>query len=339
MIDRRTVLGMGLAALALRAGKAAAAESAVRIGQAVPTVSFLPLLAARALDSFRQQGLALEFVAIRGGDPTALAALDSGDVDFAAVGSDTALEAIAKGQPFQLIYSLMSEVSLELVVSNELLRRTGVGPASPLKDRIAALRDATIGVAAVGGAQDRMARWLAAQSGLDPQHDLKIAQIGPPPAIHAALEQGQIDAFLLSPPEGILTERANAGQVLIRLGSEFPELRQVPFLVLVAKTPLAGDKRALAVTTARVLQAASRALLADPGGVAEQIRAKFYTQLAPDVMRAAIDALSDGVKGMGALGAPQIEAAAKLAGAGAGKPDPAGWTNAIVEAALQAKTP
>jgi len=335
MIERRTLLGLWLTVLALSSRKAAAAGTTVRIGQAVPTVSFLPLLAARALDSFPSQGLTLEFVAIRGGDPTALAALDSGDVDFAAVGSDTALEAIAKGQPFQLIYSLMSQVSLELVVSNELLRRSGVGPQSPLKARITALKDATIGVSAIGGAQDRMARWLAAQGGLDPQRDLKVAQIGPPPAIHAALEHGQIDGFLLSPPEGILTERANAGQVLIRLGAEFPELHQVPFLVLVAKTPLADDKRALAVATARALQAASRALLADPTGVAEQIRQKFYAQLAPDVMRAAIDALADGIKDMGALSAPQIEAAAKLTGAGAGKPNQGAWTNTIVEAALK----
>jgi len=335
MIDRRTLLGLWIAAFALPSRPAAAASSTVRIGQGVPTVSFLPLLAARALDSFAPQGLTLEFAAIRGGDPATLAALDSGDIDFAAVGSDTALEAIAKGQPFQLIYSLMSEVSLELVVSNALLHRTGVGPASPLKDRIVALKDATIGVSAVGGAQDRVARWLAAQGGLDPQHDLKIAQIGPPPAIHAALEHGQIDAFVLSPPEGILTERANAGQVLIRLGAEFPALHALPFLVLVAKTPLAAEKRALAVATARALQAASRALLADPAGVAEQIRVKFYSQLAPDVMRAAIDALSDGVKDMGALSQPQINAALKLAGGAALGQD--AWTNEIVEAALKSR--
>jgi NitT/TauT family transport system substrate-binding protein len=333
MIERRVLLGVWLTAFALPPVDAEADSATVRIGQGVPTVSFLPLLAARALGSFNAQGLELQFAAIRGGDPTTLAALDSGDIDFAAVGSDTALEAIAKGQPFQLIYSLMSEVSLELVASNDLLRRTGVGPASPLAKRIEALKDATIGVSAVGGAQDRTARWLAAQGGLNPQHDLKIAMIGPPSAIHAALEQGQIDAFLLSPPEGTLTERANAGQVLIRLGAEFPELRRLPFLVLVAKTPMSDDGRKLAVSTARALQAASRATLADPDAVSEQIRQKFYSQLAPDVMRGAIESLRDGIAGLGALSEPQIETALRFAGSAAGKPKQGAWTNTIVEAA------
>jgi len=333
MIERRALLGLWLAAFVLPALEAEADSATVRIGQGVPTVSFLPLLAARALDTFKEQGLELQFAAIRGGDPATLAALDSGDIDFAAVGSDTALEAIAKGQPFQLIYSLMSEVSLELVVSNDLLRRTGVGPASPLAKRIEVLKDATIGVSAVGGAQDRAARWLAAQGGLDPQHDLKIAMIGPPPAIHAALEQGQIDAFLLSPPEGTLTERADAGQVLIRLGAEFPELRQLPFLVLVAKAPMSGDGLKLAVSTARALQTASRATLSDPSGVSEQIRQKFYAQLAPDVMRSAIESLHDGIAGLGALSEPQIETALRFAGSAAGKPKQSAWTDTIVEAA------
>jgi ABC-type nitrate/sulfonate/bicarbonate transport system substrate-binding protein len=335
MIERRALIGFWLAALVAPAGKARAATASVRIGQGVPTVSFLPLLAARALDTFKQQELDLQFVAINGGDPPALAALDSGDIDFAAVGSDITFEAIAKGQPFELIYSLMSEVSLELVVSNDLLRRTGVGPASPLQERIAALKDATIGVSAVGGTQDRTARWLAAQGGLDPTTDLKIAMIGPPPAIHAALEHGQIDAFLLSPPEGTLTERANAGQVLIRLGAEFPELRQLPFLVLVAKRPMSSEGRALAIATARALQAATRTAIADPAAVADQIRQKFYPQLASDVLRTAIETLRPGIATLGQLSEPQIEAALRFAGSAAGKPKQGAWTDGIVEAAQQ----
>ena len=117
-----------------------------------------------------------------GGDPTALAALDAGDIDLAAVGSDTALAAIAKGQPFLMVYDLMSKVSLELVVSPALMARTGVTPDDALPKRLAAMKGAVIGVSAVGGAQDRMARWLARQGGLGPD-DIQVALVGGPPAI------------------------------------------------------------------------------------------------------------------------------------------------------------
>ena len=52
-----------------------------------------------------------------GGDASALAALDSGDIDLAAVGSEAVLRAAAKGQPFEIVYTLMSKVTLQLVVS------------------------------------------------------------------------------------------------------------------------------------------------------------------------------------------------------------------------------
>ena len=325
---------------------AAAQQTTVRIGQAVPTLSFLPLYAARALDGFKDQGLTLEFVSIRGGDPAALAALDAGDIDFAAVGSDTALAAIAKGQPFQFIYSLMSEVSLQLVVSNDLLKRAGVSPADPLPKRILALKGATIGVSAVGGAQDRMARWLAAQGGLDPERDIKIAMIGPPPAIHAALENGQIDGFILSPPEGLLTEEAHGGTVLIRLGAEFADLRSLPYLVLVAKKPLDEKKRALAVMTVRALESASRATLADPPRVADAIQKQFFAKLAPAVVLAAVDAMKGGVAGQGRMSLDQVKRLLELTSATGEKvtidtvPGPqAFWTDDVIDAALRGSRP
>src|SRR5262249_52486874 len=159
----------------------------------------------------------LKFTLIRGGDPAALAALDAGDVDFAAVGSDTALAAIAKGQPLLLVYSLMSQVTLELVMSNKFLERTGATPNDPLQARIKALKNASIGGSAIGGAEDRGARWLVSQGGLDRQNDIKIALIGPPPAIHAAFDHGQIDGFILSPPDGKVAEQSGTGKVYLRV--------------------------------------------------------------------------------------------------------------------------
>ncbi len=220
--------GLAFAAMLVVAASAALlpvdAQEAVplRIGQATTSVSFLAIWAARALNSFQSQGLALKWAAIPGGDPTVLAALDAGDIDLAAVGTDTALAAIAKGQDFEIVYSLMSQMSLELVVSNAFLARRGVSPSDPLRKRIEALKGATLGVSAVRGTQDRVARWLIAQAGLDPGSDIKIALIGAPAAIHAALDHEQIDGFVLSPPEGYLTEQEGTGRILSGSARNYP---------------------------------------------------------------------------------------------------------------------
>jgi NitT/TauT family transport system substrate-binding protein len=278
----------------------ASAQQTVRIAQGFPSLSFLPVWGARALNTFQAEGLNAAVVS-PGGDPAALAALDAGDVDLAAVGTESALRAIAKGQPFEIVYSLMSKVTLEVVVAPSLLEKAGVKPGDPLPKRIAALKGATIGVAAIGGTQETAARWLAAKGGLDPKADIKIAQVGSPPALQAALENKRIDAFVLSPPEGYLATKAGAGTILISLGDEFPLLANQPYLVLVAKKPIDDKNSELIVKTLRALQAASTALIKDPESSAMAIQKQFFAKADPDAIVAAVKSLNSGVAGGGKL--------------------------------------
>ncbi len=323
-----------------------AQESAsLRIGQATTSVSFLPIWAARALDTFKPQGIDLKWAAIPGGDPTVLAALDAGDIDLGAVGTDTALAAIAKGQDFLLVYALMSQMSLELVVSNAFLARRGVSLADPLQKRIEALKGATIGVSAVRGTQDRVVRWLVTQAGLDPASDIKVALIGTPPAIHAALDHEQIDAFVLSPPEGYLAEEAGTGKVLIRIGMELPGMKDLPFLALVAKKPLSGPRFDRVVKAARALDRASEAVLRDPAQAASAIQHQFFAKQSPQALLTAVEAIREGVAHNGEFGPQQIDALLRFTG----ETDPEVaeklklrlsdgdfWTNAVATAALKA---
>ncbi|MFG1395904.1 ABC transporter substrate-binding protein [Roseixanthobacter pseudopolyaromaticivorans] len=320
----------------------AAAQQVVRIGQATSALSFMPLWAARALDSYAAQGLTLTTAVVPGGDPSALAALDAGDIDLAAVGSEAVLRAAAKGQPFQIVYSLMSKVTLQLVVSNELMQRTGVKPSDPVEKRLAALKGALVGVSSIGGAQDTAARWLAAKGGLDPKTDIKVAQVGNPPALRAALENKRIDAFVLSPPEGYLAEKSGAGTVLVSLGDEFPLLAHQPFLVLVAKKPVDAKTTDLIVRTVKVMQAASTALVQKPEPTALAIQSQFFTKAEPDSIVAGVKAMSSGVADGGRLDVQSFQnllTFAKEVGTDFGKEfDAKGsendlWTNSFIDKA------
>jgi ABC-type nitrate/sulfonate/bicarbonate transport system substrate-binding protein len=329
MIPRRTLLAAPMLALSLPAR--AQALKKVHIGQATPAVSFLPLQAARALDDFAPAGLDLYWAAIPGGDPACLAALDSGDIEFAAVGSETLLNAIAKGQPFQMVASLMSKVSLELVCSNALIQKSGISISDdPLGKRLSLLKGATIGVSAIGGTQDRAARWLARQAGLNPRTDIQVAMAGPPPSLQAALEAGRIDAFILSPPEGLLAEDARTGQVVIRMGDEFPTLKNVPSLVLAVKTPVVAETKALLIATCKAMITASTQLLANPAAVAARIQEKLYPRIAAPVMASAIGSLKSGIADRGRFDPAGIAALVTYAGDAATGLDAAKggfWTN------------
>jgi NitT/TauT family transport system substrate-binding protein len=337
---RATVLA---AVLSLLPTWASAAES-VRIAQGFASLSFLPLWGARALDSFATEGLAGTVIVSPGGDPAALAALDAGDVELAAVGTESVLRAVAKGQPFEIVYNLMSKVTLEMVVAPSLLEKSGVKPGDPLQKRIAALKDATIGVAAIGGTQETAARWLATKGGLNPKTDIKIAQIGSPVALQAALENKRIDAFVLSPPEGYLAARSGAGTILVSFGDDFPLLANQPYLVLVAKKPIDAKAAGLIVGTARAMQAASASLRSNPDTAASAIQKKFFAKADPAAILAAVKALDGGVAGGGKLDAQALQnqlVFSREVGTQFGKDFDAAasqndwWTNSFVEQAAK----
>jgi len=321
----------------------AMAQQAVRIAQGFASLSFLPVWGARALNTFAAEGLTATVVT-PGGDPAALAALDTGDVDLAAVGTETVLRAAAKGQPFEIVYNLMSKVTLEVVVAPSWLEKTGVKPGDPLEKRIAALKGATIGVAAIGGTQETAARWLVAKGGLDPKADIKVAQVGGPPALQAALENKRIDAFILSPPEGYLATKSGAGTILISLGDEFPLLANQPYLVLVAKKPIDDGASDLIVRTVRAMQSASSALVKDPESAASAIQKQFFAKADPAAIAAAVKTLRSGVAGGGKLDVQSFRnqlVFSKEVGINFGKDFDAAasqndlWTNSFVERAGQ----
>jgi NitT/TauT family transport system substrate-binding protein len=322
----------------------ASAQETVHIAQGFASLSFLPLWGARALNTFAPQGLTGTVVVSPGGDPAALAALDAGDVDLAAVGTESVLRAAAKGQPFEIVYNLMSKVTLEVVVGSSFLEKTSVKPGDPLQKRIAALKGATIGVAAVGGTQETAARWLAAKGGLDPKTDIKVAQVGSPVALQAALENKRIDAFVLSPPEGYLATKSGAGTILISLGDDFPLLADQPYLVLVAKKPVDDKASALIVKTVRALQAASTSVIAEPEPAAQAIQKQFFAKADPAAIAAAIKALNSGVAGGGKLDVQAFQnqlVFSREVGTNFGKEFDAAasqndlWTNSFVERAAK----
>jgi ABC-type nitrate/sulfonate/bicarbonate transport system substrate-binding protein len=341
-IDRRYLTKAALAsALLYRAsGALAAAKDTVKIGQATTTLGFLAIWAARTFETFPAQGLELSWAAINGGDPATLAALDSGDVDLAATGSDSVLDAVSKGQPYQIIYSLMSKMSLNLTVSTAFIKRTGIAKDQPVADRIKSLKNATIGVAAVGGAQDRTVRWLAGKGGLDPRKDIQVVQIGSATALGAALENGRIDAFMLSAPEGQLAEAGGYGQIYIEPDADFADIKGMPSLVLVARQDADQVAQGRIISALRAINAGSQALLADLDAGADKMGQKFFPKIPSDVLRKSVRSLADGIRDKGILNQERAGLLVKFVVESGRTPPASGsafWTNRYVESALAPK--
>jgi NitT/TauT family transport system substrate-binding protein len=338
-IDRRQLMMAALApALLYRAsGAFAAAKQTVKIGQATTTLGFLPIWAARAFDTFAQQGLDLSWAAINGGDPAALAALDGGEIDLAATGSDTVLDAVSKGQPFQIVYSLMSKMSLNLTASTAYIKRSGISKDQPVAARIKSLKNATIGVSAVGGAQDRTVRWLAGKGGMDPRKDIQVVQVGSATALGAALENGRIDAFMLSAPEGQIAEAGGYGQIYIEPDVDFADIKGMPSLVLVARQDANQAAQARIISSLRAINAGSQALLAELDAGSDKVGQRYFPNIPSEVMRKSVRSLADGIRDNGLLNQERAQLLIKFV-VESGRTPPAGdapfWTNRYVESAI-----
>jgi NitT/TauT family transport system substrate-binding protein len=303
------MLGLCAAITSLSGSRPSAANAAetetVRLAQPLINLSYLPIDVARASDVFRKYGLDLNFALISGGDAAILAALNAGDIQFAAVGTDAPLTAIAKGEPYEIVYCLNASLSQQLVVSNAWLKKAGVSAKDPLEKRLRALGTATIGVTALGGLQYREALYYLKLGGV-PASKAHIAKIGPPPALEAALEHGEIDAFILSPPEGQKMEAKDVGTVLVR-SSDVSQLRDFCGLALVVTKNYAQTHAATIRSVTAALVAASNEVQSNPDGVATTLHGSYYEKVSIPLLRSSITELLPAIEDRGRMTVPMMK--------------------------------
>ena len=141
----------------------------------------LPFRVAIAKGFFKDQGLSVETIFVRGG-PTAIAALVSGNVDFANVGGAQApIRSNARGLDLQIIASQSSNVDYTLLGNKE---------AKTTEE----LRGKIIGVTGAGAFSDFAIRVFLKRNNLDPDRDVLLRTIGGSAVRAVALERGLIAA-------------------------------------------------------------------------------------------------------------------------------------------------
>ena len=150
----------------------------------------LPIRVAMAKGFFKDQGLTIEPIFVRGG-PVAITALISGNVDFASVGGAQApIRSNARGLDLHIIASLSNYTNYTLLGSKD---------AKNVED----LRGKVIGVTGAGAFSDFAIRIYLKRNNLDPDKDATLRAIGPTTLRAIALEKGLIAAAPFSAEDTI----------------------------------------------------------------------------------------------------------------------------------------
>ena len=150
----------------------------------------LPFRIAKVKGYFKEQGITVEPILIRGG-PAAMAALISGDVDFGSIGGAQApIRGRARGLDVFIIGSLSNKVNYTILGARD------VRTVDDLKGKI-------IGVTGAGAFSDFAVRMFLKNNGLDPDKDVLLRPLGGTVLRASALEKGIIAAAPFSAEEAV----------------------------------------------------------------------------------------------------------------------------------------
>jgi NitT/TauT family transport system substrate-binding protein len=141
----------------------------------------LPYRIAIAKGFFKEQGLTVEQIFVRGG-PTAIAALVSGNVEFGSIGGAQApIRSNARGLDLHILASLSNYTNYTLLGSKD---------AKSIEE----LRGKIIGVTGAGAYSDFAIRIFLKRHNIDPDRDVTLRAIGGTALRAIALERGVINA-------------------------------------------------------------------------------------------------------------------------------------------------
>jgi ABC-type nitrate/sulfonate/bicarbonate transport system substrate-binding protein len=232
--------------------------------------SEIPVRVAMAKGYFKTQGLQIEPIFIRGG-PAAMAALISGEVDYASIGGAQAvIRTRARGSDLAIIGSISNRTNY-ILLGNKQTRS------------VESLKGKTIGVTGAGAFSEFAVRTFLKKQNIDPSKDVLLRAVGNTTLRVAALEKGLVAAAPFSPEDGVRLMKS--GYPII---SNFAESLDIPQSIIVTREEVLQN---YPETTKRFLKALILGINLAKNNKKEAIKAGYDAGLQgdPEIVNAAYD--------------------------------------------------
>lgn len=261
---------------------------------AVNTLSFAPIFIADKLGYYEDEGVDMQLILVEGTGP-AIQALVGGSAQFAAVDSGGTVQPFEKGAQVLAIQANVNKLTMDFVLSNDALAKTGVTPESSIEERFKALDGLMIGITSPGAATDIFTRYYLNQVGLVPEQDTKLLAVGAGPSLAAALKSGQIDGFMLSPPTPQQVEANGDGKIIISASlGDVPGLDNFPYEVINVMKSYAESEPETVRAVARALARANNLMIDDLDAAVEALKLHF-DKVDPELLRAGAESVANAV--------------------------------------------
>jgi ABC-type nitrate/sulfonate/bicarbonate transport system substrate-binding protein len=250
--------------------------------------SEIPFRIALTRGFFKAQGIQIEPILIRGG-PAAIAALASGQVDFASIGGAQAvIRSRARGLDLYIIGSISNTTNYALL---------GNKHTRTIED----LKGKTIGVTGAGAFSEFAIKTFLKKQNLEPNKDVLLRAIGESSVRAAALEKGLIAAAPFSPEDAVRLMKK--GFPLI---NNLSESLGIPQSILVTRGEVLEK---FPETSKRFLKALILGIQLAKTNKGETIKAGYESGLQgdPDVVNQAYDLYAPALTNDFSINAPGIQ--------------------------------
>jgi len=169
----------------------------VRFSVSAASIAEVPFRIANIKGFYRDEGLDVEVILIRGA--VGMQALLGGSVDYTSASGST-IAAAVRGIPVKLVFIASAKPQFDLI-------------AQPQIRSVADLKGKHVGISSRGGAIDLLTQLIVQKNGLVPNKDVVSLVIGGQEDTVLALRAGRIAAALLTPPRPLILQREGFNRI------------------------------------------------------------------------------------------------------------------------------
>ncbi|HZQ59949.1 MAG TPA: ABC transporter substrate-binding protein [Casimicrobiaceae bacterium] len=224
---------------------------------------------------FAQEGLDAQTLDV-GSGPRQVAALMGGSSEFSLLGMIQIVKANAEGANLVGVSTAFDILDIQIVLSNDAIKKTGISESMSIDEKVKRMQGLRFGITSPGSTTDTFVRTLFRARGLDPDKVATIQPMGGGSNMLAALEKGATDGFAWGAPQSQIAAVKNVGRIVINpFTGEVPEVRNVPYLVLVTSRQTLEQKPEIIRAAVRAMTRAMKFAHDNPDGARALVRQQF----------------------------------------------------------------
>jgi len=188
---------LGILFILIGVSPASAQLKKVRFSTTGVSVSELPFKVAQLRGFYREEGMEVETILIRGA--VGMQALLGGSVDYTSASGST-IAAAVRGLPVKLVFISSSKPQFDLI-------------SQPQIKSVQELKGKIVGISSRGGSNDLMMQMILQKNGLAPNKDVSTIIVGAQEETVLALRTKLIAAALLTPPRPFMLQREGYNRI------------------------------------------------------------------------------------------------------------------------------